>query len=230
MKNAKPTVLVIEDESTIRHVLETVLAASGYRVIVAPDGASARTAVTSHVPDIILLDLGLPDIDGIDILKQLRAWTRIPVIVLSARIAEKDKVIALDHGADDYIAKPFSAPELLARMRAVLRRNTPAHMVDGSYSVGGFRIDFDKRQVTVDGEPVRLTQIEYRIVELVARQPGKVLTYGHIIRSIWGPYADTDNNRILRVNMANIRNKIESNNMTPQYILTEIGVGYRMAE
>ncbi|MBR4991579.1 MAG: response regulator transcription factor [Clostridia bacterium] len=230
MNNVKPTVLVIEDEQYISKVLETLLSADGYRVITAQNGAAARAHVFSYMPDVVLLDLGLPDMDGIQLLRELREHTHIPVIVVSARNMEKDKVAALDNGADDYITKPFSAPELLARMRAVLRRHTVAEVQEDFYAVGDFRIDFSKRVVTVKGEPVRLTQVEYRIVELIARQPGKVLTYSHIINHIWGPYADNENNRILRVNMSNIRRKIEQDRLAPKYILTEIGVGYRMAE
>ena len=230
MNNVKPTVLVIEDEQYISKVLETLLSADGYRVITAQNGAAARAHVFSYMPDVVLLDLGLPDMDGIQLLRELREHTHIPVIVVSARNMEKDKVAALDNGADDYITKPFSAPELLARMRAVLRRHTVAEVQEDFYAVGDFRIDFSKRVVTVEGEPVRLTQVEYRIVELIARQPGKVLTYSHIINHIWGPYADNENNRILRVNMSNIRRKIEQDRLAPKYILTEIGVGYRMAE
>ena len=163
-------------------------------------------------------------------MKELRGWSRLPVIVVSARSTERDKILALDCGADDYITKPFSSPELLARMRAVLRRNAAAASPEDVYCVGDFKIDFVKRIVTVGGEPVRLTQVEYRIVELIARQPGNVLTYRQIIHHVWGPYADVDNNRILRVNMSNIRRKIERDSMSPQYILTEIGVGYRMGK
>lgn len=230
MNNVKHTVLVIEDEQYISKVLETLLSADGYRVITAQSGAAARAHVFSYMPDVVLLDLGLPDVDGIQLLRELRERIDIPVIVVSARNMEKDKVAALDNGADDYITKPFSAPELLARMRAVLRRHTVAEVQEDFYAVGDFRIDFSKRVVTVNGETVRLTQVEYRIVELIARQPGKVLTYSHIINHIWGPYADNENNRILRVNMSNIRRKIEQDRLAPKYILTEIGVGYRMAE
>jgi len=230
MNNVKHTVLVIEDEQYISRVLETLLSADGYRVITASSGAAARAHVFSYMPDAVLLDLGLPDVDGIQLLRELREQINLPVIVVSARNMEKDKVAALDNGADDYITKPFSAPELLARMRAVLRRHTVAQVQEDFYAVGDFRIDFSRRVVTVNGEPVRLTQVEYRIVELIARQPGKVLTYSHIINHIWGPYADAENNRILRVNMSNIRRKIEQDRMAPQYILTEIGIGYRMAE
>ena len=230
MNNVKHTVLVIEDEQYISKVLETLLSADGYRVITAQSGAAARAHVFSYMPDVVLLDLGLPDVDGIQLLRELRERIDIPVIVVSARNMEKDKVAALDNGADDYITKPFSAPELLARMRAVLRRHTVAEVQEDFYAVGDFRIDFSKRVGTVNGEAVRLTQVEYRIVELIARQPGKVLTYSHIINHIWGPYADNENNRILRVNMSNIRRKIEQDRLAPKYILTEIGVGYRMAE
>ena len=230
MNNVKHTVLVIEDEQYISKVLETLLSADGYRVITAQTGAAARAHVFAYMPDVVLLDLGLPDVDGIQLLREMRERIHIPVIVVSARNMEKDKVAALDNGADDYITKPFSAPELLARMRAVLRRHTVAEVQEDFYAVGDFRIDFSKRVVTVGGEAVRLTQVEYRIVELIARQPGKVLTYSHIINHIWGPYADNENNRILRVNMSNIRRKIEQDRLAPKYILTEIGVGYRMAE
>ena len=230
MNNVKHTVLVIEDEQYISRVLETLLSADGYRVITAQSGAAARAHVFSYMPDVVLLDLGLPDVDGIQLLRELREQIDLPVIVVSARNMERDKVAALDNGADDYITKPFSAPELLARMRAVLRRHTVAEVQEDFYAVGDFRIDFSRRVVTVGGEAVRLTQVEYRIVELIARQPGKVLTYSHIINHIWGPYADNENNRILRVNMSNIRRKIEQDRMAPKYILTEIGVGYRMAE
>jgi hypothetical protein len=230
MVTVKPTVLVIEDEGYILKVLKTVLYAGGYRVLSAQNGADARASVSAYMPDMVLLDLGLPDVDGAQLLKELRAWTRVPVIVVSARSTEQDKILALDNGADDYITKPFSAPELLARMRAVLRRNAPSAALDDAYSVGEFKIDFAKRSVTVGGETIRLTQVEYRIVELIARHPGKVLTYSYIINHVWGPYADAENNRILRVNMSNIRRKIERDSMAPQYILTEIGVGYRMAE
>lgn len=230
MSHSKPTVLIVEDEGYIRRVLEAVLHAGGYRVLSVQNGAAARAGISAYMPDLLLLDLGLPDMDGIALLKELRGWSRLPVIVVSARSTERDKILALDCGADDYITKPFSSPELLARMRAVLRRNAAAASPEDVYCVWDFKIDFVKRIVTVGGEPVRLTQVEYRIVELIARQPGNVLTYRQIIHHVWGPYADVDNNRILRVNMSNIRRKIERDSMSPQYILTEIGVGYRMAE
>lgn len=231
MEHVKNTVLAIEDEEYILRILDTLLSASGYRVLRAGTGVEALTLAASHVPDLILLDLGLPDMEGVEVLERLRTITDAPVIVVSARSTDRDKVAALDRGADDYISKPFSAPELLARMRAVARRqNERKGKKDDAYRVGDFEIDFARRSVSVAGESVKLTQIEYRIVELIARRPGKVLTYGYIIEHIWGPYADPDNNRILRVNMSNIRRKIERDSISPKYILTEIGVGYRMAE
>lgn len=230
MSSNKPNILVVEDESYIKKVLETALSAGGYRTLSAENAAQARTAMSSHMPDMVLLDLGLPDMDGLKLLKEFRQWSSSPVIVVSARSTEQDKILALDYGADDYITKPFSAPELLARIRAVLRRNSSGAATTDVYSVGDFKIDFARRAVSVGNELIRLTQVEYRIVELLARNPGKVLTYGFIISNIWGPYADAENNRILRVNMAHIRKKIESDSMKPKYILTEMGVGYRMAE
>ena len=221
----------VEDDSGIRELVVYSLENTGFSAKGFENGKQFFDGLDeSSLPDMVLLDLGLPDVDGVKLLKELRAWTKVPVIVVSARSTEKDKILALDNGADDYITKPFSAPELLARMRAVLRRNTSSATPDDIYSVGEFKIDFSKRSVTIGGEPIRLTQVEYRIVELIARQPGKVLTYSYIISHVWGPYADAENNRILRVNMSNIRRKIERDSMSPQYILTEIGVGYRMAE
>ena len=227
MSNIKSSILIVEDESYIKKVLETALAAGGYRTISAVTGAQARSAISSYMPDMVLLDLGLPDMDGVKLLKELRQWSAMPVIVVSARSTERDKILALDNGADDYITKPFSAPELLARIRAVLRRNSSGSANDDTYSVGDFNIDFNKRIVNINNETIRLTQVEYRIVELLARNPGKVLTYDYIISKIWGPYADSENNRILRVNMSHIRKKLEPDSMKPRYILTEIGVGYR---
>jgi len=227
--NKKETVLVVEDDGYLSRVLNTVLSASGYRVILTGSAAGAEALIASNMPNLILLDLGLPDMDGMEVLSGLRKWSDIPVLVVSARGMDRDKIAALDMGADDYITKPFSTPELLARIRTALRHNEK-HDKEDCYSVGGFSINFARHQVTVDNKIIHLTRVEYQIVELIARQPGCVLTYDTIIKQIWGPYAPLDNNRILRVNMANIRRKIEKNNMTPYYILTEIGVGYRMAE
>ena len=229
----RETILIIEDEQPISHVLATVLTANGYHILQAETGALARSIINSHCPSLILLDLGLPDMDGLELLRWLRSWSGVPVLVVSAREEESQKVEALDLGADDYITKPFGTSELLARIRTALRhqakRDSGDDLPRGSYTVGDLTGDFERRQVRLAGEIIHLTQIEYKIVELIARRPGRVLTYDYIISRIWGPYA-TDNNRILRVNMAHIRRKIEANPAEPYYIRTEIGVGYRMAE
>ena len=189
--------------------------------------------ISSYRPDAILLDLGLPDMDGMNIIKSVREWSLVPIIVVSARGMETDKVKALDMGADDYVTKPFGTSELLARIRSALRHwqmrkdSNIAEM--GSFKSGELEIDFDKRRVTVRGEVVHLTQNEYKIVAILSKYAGKVMTYDYIIKEIWGPYAKGDN-QILRVNMANIRRKIEDNPSEPRYIITEVGVGYRMTE
>lgn len=186
--------------------------------------------LSSHCPDLVLLDLGLPDIDGQKLIESVRQWSRVPIIVVSARSHERDKVMALDLGADDYVTKPFGTSELLARVRAALRHAVQqAGQQSGPYSCGGLVVDWEKRRVLLNGQDVHLTQNEYKIVDLLARHAGKVMTYDQIIQHVWGPNAAGDN-RILRVNMANIRRKLEANPAEPQYIFTEIGVGYRMAE
>jgi two-component system KDP operon response regulator KdpE len=228
----KVTILIIEDEQNIRSFMEATLRANGYRTFSCASGREALSVITSHCPDIVLLDLGLPDIDGTEVLKQVRSWSGIPIIVISARTQEKEKVAALDLGADDYITKPFGTSELLARIRTAIRHSPEAGGAGRQkniFQVKDLVIDFDKRIVFVDEKDVHLTQIEYKLVSLLAKNAGRVLTYDSIITRIWGPYAD-HNNQILRVNMANIRRKIEKNPGDPQYIFTEIGVGYRMAE
>ncbi|MDD3192814.1 MAG: response regulator transcription factor [Oscillospiraceae bacterium] len=226
-------ILIVEDEEAIAHVMESILSANGYTPLPARTGGQALTLATVHNPDLILLDLGLPDIDGIEVLRHIRQWGQTPVLVVSARDQEKQKVEALDLGANDYITKPFGSSELLARIRAALRQRAGA--LDSSaappeqYSSGGLTVDFDKRQVRVDGLDIHLTQIEYKIVEFLARQPGRVLTHDAIMVYVWGPYL-TDDNKILRVNMANIRRKLEKNPAEPRYIQTEMGVGYRIAD
>ena len=217
----KSVILVVEDEASIRGFLSAVLAANGYEVINATRGAEAYMMITSHCPDLILLDLGLPDMDGMKIISSVRGWSQVPIIVLSARIHERDKVTALDAGADDYLAKPFRHARLRGLNEDVVQT--------GKYRCGGMLIDYDKRRVFVDGKDVGLTQNEYKMVALLGRYAGKVLTYEFITKEIWGPRM-SDNNQILRVNMANIRRKIEKNPAEPAYIFTEIGVGYRMAD
>ena len=190
--------------------------------------------LSSHCPDLVILDLGLPDADGLDIIRQARSWSQLPIIVVSARMHERDKVEALDAGADDYITKPFSTGELLARIRTAMRHtrmqaDNQSVAQSGIYRAGGLAIDYNKRLVTLDGEKVHLTQNEYKIVSLLGIHAGKVLTYDYILKSLWGPGA-SETNQILRVHMANIRRKIEKNPAEPEYIFTEVGVGYRIVE
>ena len=190
--------------------------------------------VTSQCPDVVILDLGLPDMDGMTILKNVRQWSSMPVLVVSARTHEKDKVAALDAGADDYITKPFGTSELLARVRTAIRHAratvlTAEGMQTGQFRAGDLLIDYDKHRVYVGDRDVNLTQNEYKIVSLLGKYAGKVLTYDFIIKEIWGPNMQNDN-RILRVNMANIRRKMENNPAQPRYIFTEVGVGYRIVD
>lgn len=228
----KIKIMIIEDEDAISNFIATTLKANAYAPLVAKSASEALSMIPSHCPDLILLDLGLPDMDGIEILKKIREWSSTPVIVVSARGEESDKVEALDLGADDYIAKPFGTSELLARIRTALRhsmKNTSGTSTADIFRTKGLMIDFDKRLVSVDGKDVHLTQIEFKIVSLLAKSAGRVLTYDFIITELWGPYAVKDN-QILRVNMANIRRKLEKNPASPEYIFTEVGVGYRMVD
>lgn len=226
-------ILVIEDEKNIRNFITSVLAAQHYQVIPAVTGREGLSQATSQCPDLILLDLGLPDMDGMDIIAKIREWSSTPIIVISARTQEEDKVLALDKGADDYITKPFGNSELLARIRTALRHSnrmqTDGPLAHRPYHSGGLCVDFEKHLITRDGKEIHLTQNEYKIVSLLAKNCGRVLTYDRLIEHIWGPYSENDNT-ILRVNMANIRRKLEPNPAEPIYIFTEIGIGYRMAE
>lgn len=226
-------VLIVDDEPGICYILETVLNSSGYDVKTASTGASALTVAESNCPDVVLLDLGLPDMDGMEVLRRLREWASVPVIVVSARGNESAKVAALENGADDYISKPFGTQELLARIRVALRHadgsTANTGVEQGQYTVGGLVIDYGKYRVYVDGVDVNLTQNEFKIVSLLGKFAGRVLTYDFLIKSLWGPNAAADN-QILRVNMANIRRKVEKVPAAPRYILTEVGVGYRLAD
>lgn len=230
----KDRVLIVEDDKSIRNFLKTVLEANNFDVITAVNGAEAYSMATSQCPDLVILDLGLPDMDGMKILKGIREWSAMPILVVSARSHERDKVEALDAGADDYITKPFGTSELLARVRTAIRHArvaflTPEGGKTGTFRSGDLTIDYDKHRVYVREQDAGLTQNEFRIVSLLGKYAGKVLTYDFIIKEIWGPNMKNDN-RILRVNMANIRRKIEINPAQPQYIFTEVGVGYRMAD
>lgn len=230
----KDRVLVVEDDKSIRNFFRTVLEANHYDVIVADTGVKAYSLITSQCPDVVILDLGLPDMDGMKILKNVRSWSGMPILVVSARAHERDKVEALDAGADDYITKPFGTSELLARLRTAIRHARASSMGPDGLQTGVFRsgalvIDYDKHRVYIDERDANLTQNEYKLVSLLGRYAGKVLTYDFIIKQIWGPNMKTDN-RILRVNMANIRRKIEKNPAQPQFIFTEVGVGYRIVD
>ena len=229
----KDKILIVEDDETIAAFLIAVLEANGFDTIRASLGREAVTLISSHCPDLVLLDLSLPDMDGMEILAGLRKWSTLPVIVVSARGRERDKVIALDMGADDYLTKPFGPGELLARIRAALRHVRTAAGGEvgrtGVYRCGDLEVDCVRRRVRINGEDIHLTQSEYRILSLLTRHAGKVLTYDFILRELWGPSAG-GSNQILRVNVANIRRKIEKNPAEPKYIFTEIGVGYRMTD
>lgn len=229
----KQSVLIVEDEKNIGNFIYTTMVNNGYKALMAIDGSEGMSMCTSCCPSLMLLDLGLPDIDGMDLIRQIRTFSNMPIIVISARTQEKEKVEALDLGADDYITKPFGSSELLARIRTALRhsQSSAGYTEKGQvYKREGLIIDFSRRIVSVDDKEIHLTQNEYKLVALLAMQAGKVLTYDYLMHQIWGPYANSSNNQILRVNMANIRRKLEKNPAEPQYILTEIGVGYRMKE
>ena len=231
--NQTVKILVIEDEKNILSFITSVLSSQHYQVIPAATGTEGLSLASSQCPDLILLDLGLPDIDGMEVISKIREWSSVPILVISARALEDDKVLALDAGADDYITKPFGNSELLARIRTALRHSsrmqTAGELADRPYRSKGLMIDFEKRIVSRDGKEIHLTQNEYKIVALLARNCGRVLTYDRLIEHIWGPYSENDNT-ILRVNMANIRRKLEPNPAEPVYIFTEVGVGYRMAD
>ena len=225
----KISVLIIEDEKSICDFIGKTLDSHEYKVTAANNGKDGLALITSSLPDLVLLDLGLPDMDGMDIIRKTREWSSLPIIVISARTQEKEKVQALDAGADDYITKPFGTFELLARIRTAIRHNNKlsddSQNANRPYAADGLTIDFERRLVTLHGKEIHLTRVEYKIVSLLAKNSGKVMTYDTLIDQVWGPYAD-DNNRILRVNMANIRRKIEENPGEPKYIFTKWGVGY----
>lgn len=230
----KYLIVIVEDEYNISSFVSAVLQANGFDTMVARNGAEAIILITSHCPELVLLDLGLPDMDGQGIIENVRGWSNVPIIVVSARTRERDKVMALESGADDYITKPFGTSELLARIRTALRHvqlreGEQAQRQTGVFHTGDLEVDYDKRRVYVNGEDAHLTQNEYKIVALLSKYSGRVLTYDSIIKHIWGPNAK-QGNQILRVNMANIRRKIEPSTAEPRYIMTEMGVGYRMAE
>ena len=230
----KYRILIAEDEERISRFIGRILHVNGYEILEAMTARQTLSMITSQSPDLVILDLGLPDMDGLEVLRTIREFSLVPVVVVSARTMEQDKVEALDAGADDYITKPFGSNELLARIRTALRHGAMnaeyarKNSLD-SVRTGDLEIHFDKRIVTVAGKEVHLTQNEYKIVSVLARNIGKVMTYDSILRELWGVTVSS-NNQALRVHMANIRRKIEKNPADPQYIQTEVGVGYRMIE
>lgn len=223
-----PTALVIDDEAQIRRLLRVTLEANGYRVLDAATGQSGLAEAAQRAPDVILLDLGLPDMDGITVLKRIREWSTAPVLILSVRDQEEDKVAALDAGADDYVTKPFHSGELLARLRAALRHVQPRE-TDPLFRSAGIEVDLALRRVTRNGEEVRLTPIEYNLLRLLVTHAGKVLTHRQLLTAVWGEKA-AEQTHYLRVHLAHLREKLEPDASTPQLILTEPGVGYRLME
>jgi two-component system KDP operon response regulator KdpE len=223
-------ILVVEDDPQLRRFLRTALGAQGYRLVEAESVSGGLIAATTHNPELILLDIGLPDGDGIELTRRIREWSRVPVIVISARGREGDKVTALDAGADDYLTKPFGVNELLARIRVALR-HAAAGAAEGVpvVEVGPLRMDLARREVTVAGTEVRLTPLEYRLLALLAQNAGKVLTHRQILKEVWGPGAANETH-YLRVFMAQLRRKVEAEPARPRLLLTEPGVGYRMRE
>jgi two-component system, OmpR family, KDP operon response regulator KdpE len=225
-----PIVVLIEDEPQIRRFLRATLHGQGYRLFEAATGADGIVEVGSRQPDVVIVDLGLPDMDGVAVIRRLREWTAVPIIVLSARGQERDKVTALDAGADDYVSKPFSAGELLARIRVALRHTAGAsHEGDeAAFKVGDLQVDRLRRYVALGGAEVRLTPTEYKLLTTLIRHAGKVVTHQQLLREVWGP-AHTDQAHYVRIYMAHLRHKLEAEPARPRYLLTEPGVGYRLA-
>ncbi len=227
----KPTILVVEDDGPVRNLMITTLKTHNYKYLTATQGSEAVMVASSHNPDVVFLDLGLPDMDGVDVIRQIRSWSNMPIIVISARSEDEDKITALDAGADDYLTKPFSVDELLARLRVTVRRlalmNNDGNTDSSLYTNGALKIDYAAGCAYLNDEELRLTPIEYKLLCLLARNTGKVLTHTYITQNIWGQSWDNDI-ASLRVFMVTLRKKLESAPNTPQYIQTHIGIGYRM--
>ena len=231
MPTTEPLILIIEDDEQMRSFLRALLSGHSYRLVEATSGAEGITQAAMHNPDVVLLDLGLPDMDGLTVCERLREWTQIPIIVLSARGMEQDKIEALDLGADDYLTKPFGAGELLARLRVALRHMAQIGGDDGDpqFALGDLHVDMASRRVTVDGADVHLTPIEYKLLCTLVRHAGKVLTHRQILKEVWGP-PYTSQTHYVRVYMAQLRRKIEVDPSEPLYIITETGIGYRLRD
>ena len=227
---AGPVVVVIEDEPQIRRFLRASLTTQGFRLVEAVTGEDGLVQAATRQPDIVVLDLGLPDIDGLEVIRRLREWTAVPIVVLSARGQERDKIAALDAGADDYVSKPFGVGELLARMRVALRHTAIGNKdaAEPVFSVGDLSVDLVHRHVQVAGQQVHLTPIEYRLLTTLIRHAGKVMTHNQLLTEVWGPN-QADQAHYLRVYTAQLRRKLEADPARPRYLLTEPGVGYRLA-
>ncbi|MGZ3299057.1 MAG: response regulator [Asticcacaulis sp.] len=222
-----PRILSIEDEPDIRRFLRSTLSVNDMTLIEASNGSEGLRLASSQSPDVILLDLGLPDMDGVKIIQQVREWGRTPIIVLSARSQDHDKIAALELGADDYLTKPFSAGELIARIKVALRHAARPASAPVVYDYGGLHIDTDSRRVRLDGEDVRLTPIEYKLLIVLARNAGKVLTHAALLHEVWGRHAP-DNQTYLRIHTQHLREKLKDDPLNPRFIVTEPGIGYRL--
>ena len=228
--NNSATIIVIEDEAQIRRFLRTTLTSEDYQVIEAETGKQGLTEAATRKPDLIILDLGLPDMDGVEVVKELRAWSSVPIVILSARSQENDKISALDAGADDYLVKPFGVGELLARIRVALRHVSSAANgeEEGVFAVDELKVDMIHRKITVSGAEVHLTPIEYRLLTVLVKHSGKVLTHRLLLKEVWGPNY-VERAHYLRIYMGILRHKLEKDPARPRFLLTEVGVGYRLA-
>lgn len=227
MTHAMHQILVVEDEPEIRRALRILFQADNYRVVEAATAARAIVEARAHKPDLLLVDLGLPDSDGLTVIRRAREWSPVPIVVLSARTMERQKIAALDAGADDYVTKPYSAAELLARVRAVLRRNVRNEAAALLVHLGEVRIDLAQRIAYGTGGEIHLTPLEYRVLECLARQAGFIVTQNQLLREVWGP-GRLDDTRNLRVCIKNLRHKLEPDPRLPRYLITETGIGYRL--
>jgi two-component system KDP operon response regulator KdpE len=226
MTEARATILVVEDEPEIRRFLRSSLGAEGYRVVESETGARGAIDAGTHKPDLAIVDLGLPDVDGIEVIRKIRGWSPMPILVLSARAQERSKIEALDAGADDYVTKPFGVGELLARVRVALRHATQPQS-GKILAMGSVRVDFEKRQARRDGAEVHLTPIEFRLLAALAKHLGMVVTHRQLLREVWGP-SHVEHTHYLRIYMKQLREKLEADPVRPRHLLTETGVGYRL--